>query len=168
METAADRGPPAGIADPKRPNANVALRVDWHDYLISRREPGAAIALNQRVRPERAKATGLQYKCTTAGVASSWPWDRIRWPLTLGGTVTDGSAIWTAEAIDVNSQRLTISTDVWTADSNITLATQSNADLVYTTYASGGSDSQQYEIRHKVTLSNGEIAEALILLPVKD
>lgn len=169
METADDRGAPAGKAEPKRPADNVPLRVDWHDYLINRRTPGVAVALNFRFRFPRDRSTGLQYKCTVAGVSDKRPDERIVWPTTAGGVVTDGPVQWTAEAIDTQSLRLTISSNAWSVnDAAVTLATQSNADSIYTSYASGGADGQTYEIRHSVTLSNGEIKEALIVLPVLD
>jgi hypothetical protein len=168
MEPAEGRGPPAGVADAKRPTANVPLRVDWHDYLIARREPGVYVALDARIRPLRADATGLQYRCTTPGVTSGVPFNRIRWPRTAGLTEPDGSVVWTAEPIDSNSLRASVSSDTWVVPTGLTLGTVSNNDLVYTALVDGGDDGITYEVRHRIVLSPAEDNEALILLPVRD
>lgn len=171
MSKTDNRGPPVKEVIAKRVLDKVTLQVDWHNYLINRRQPGVAIPLNFVVRPIRSKATGLEYKCTTAGVTSQAPYDRIKWPVTAALTVTDGTVVWTAQAVSASSLRATVSVDTWSAfDAGITLSDQSNSDLIYTTYASGGVDGQDYDIKHKVTLSGtpAEIKEALIVLPVKN
>jgi hypothetical protein len=168
MNPADDRGAPSGIADPKRPADKVPVNVDWHDYLINERKPGVAIAPNFTVRPRRQSATGLEYKATTSGVTSFAPNDRIRWPTTAAQTVTDGTVIWTSQAVSTSSLRATISSNAWTFDNGVTKSDESNSDLVYTAFAAAGFDGQTYALRQSVTLSNGEVKEALILLPVKD
>jgi hypothetical protein len=98
------------------------------------------------------------------------PFDRIRWPTAAALLVTDGTAVWTSQAISSSSLRATVSAQVWTADTGITLASESNDDLIYTKFASGGTDGSDYEVKHQITLSgaSAEIKEALILLPVRD
>jgi hypothetical protein len=167
MTPADDRGAPAGIAEPKRSYDNVPVRVDWHDYLINRREEGAAVAQNYVFRPPRAQATGLEYKCTTAGVTSAKPFGKITWPA-VGLTVTDGSVVWTAQAISASSLRTTISSSQWPSVTGLTLSSSSNSDQIYTTNAAGGNSGERYEIVHEVTLANGELKEGLIILPVQD
>jgi hypothetical protein len=170
MDIADDRGAPAGEAEPKRVADKVPLRVDWHDYLINTREPGKAVAQNYVFRPPRARATGFEYKCTTAGVTSQKEFFGIPWPRTAAGAVTDGSVVWTAQAISTSSLRATVASDAWTADTGLTLSDQSNTDLIYTTYAAAGTNGERYEVKHAITLSGSpaEVKEALILLPVRN
>jgi hypothetical protein len=51
-----------------------------------------AVALNSYTVP--ATLNGRLYKCTTAGTTGS---SEPAWPTTAGGTVTDGTAVWTEQ-----------------------------------------------------------------------
>lgn len=51
-----------------------------------------AVALNAYTVP--ATLNGRLYKCTTAGTTGS---GEPTWPVTAGGTVTDGTAVWTEQ-----------------------------------------------------------------------
>jgi hypothetical protein len=53
-----------------------------------------AYALNDLRMPTSAKENGIYYKCTTAGTSGS---TEPAWPTTIGATVADGTAVWTAE-----------------------------------------------------------------------
>jgi hypothetical protein len=141
------------------------VSFDWHDFLANVPQRGKAYALNDRVRLKRADSKGFQYRCSTAGVTGSV---EPRWPKVLAGTVTDGSVVWTAEAVDAVSLRTTISSDTFVADSGVTLGAESNADLVYYVLVSGGTDGQSYLIKHQIGCANGEDKEALGRLPVED
>ena len=55
-------------------------------------QASTAVALNARRSP--TTPNGIAYKCTTAGTTGA---TEPTWPTTLGGTVTDGGAVWTAE-----------------------------------------------------------------------
>jgi hypothetical protein len=56
--------------------------------------PSTAYTLNtKRVPTER---TGFVYRVTTAGTAGA---GEPSWPLVIGQTVTDGSVVWTADAV---------------------------------------------------------------------
>jgi hypothetical protein len=62
--------------------------------------PATAKALNAVVVPASTLSVlyPVQYKCTTAGTTASG-WDNEpEWPTSIGGTVTDGTVVWTAEA----------------------------------------------------------------------
>jgi hypothetical protein len=54
-----------------------------------------AYALNDLRMPTSAKENGIYYKCTTAGTSGA---TEPVWPTTIGATVADGTAVWTAEA----------------------------------------------------------------------
>ena len=163
-----NRGAPYGVVAPKRAFDDVPIEVDWHDYLANTRQPGMAYSADARVRPLRADATGLQYRCTTAGVTSGQPSARLRWPTTAGGTVTDGSVVWTAEALTSASLRTTISSSSWPAVNGLTIADQGSVDLKHSANVAGGKSGQRYEVKHRVTLANGEDKEAVAILPVQD
>lgn len=163
-----DIGQPYVEVDPKRSFDEVPIEVDWHDFLARRRRAGTAYASADTIRPLRAQATGLQYRCTTAGVTSGLPTDRIRWPTTVGATVQDGSVVWTAEAMSTTSLRTTISSDDWPAVAGLTLGAESNSDLRYQVLVAGGTSGQSYSVKHQVTLANGEDKEAVAVLPVAD
>jgi hypothetical protein len=170
MDSADDLAPPSGTVAAKRPGAKVPVVVDWHDYLANTRQPGQYVALDTRVRPPRAKATGAQYRCTAAGYTSGDPYDRVKWAPLSGAAFTDGGVTWTPEAMDTQSLRAMIVNNTWTFPSGINKSDEGNADFRYWAHAAGGSVDQDYELLHAVTLSNapGELQIALIVLPVRD
>jgi hypothetical protein len=117
------------------------------------------------VRLPRARSTGLQYRCTTAGVTS---FKEPRWGTTLAGTTPDGTVVWTAEAIDTQSLRTTISSEDYVLDTGLTNGGESSADLKYTVLVRGGTNGQEYRVKHQVACANGEDKEAVGILPVAD
>lgn len=155
------------VIAPKRSGETVAIKVDWHDFLANQRQPGAIVASGAIVRPTRKRATGLQYRCTTAGTTSGQPTDRLRWPRTSAATLTDGTVVWTAEAMTDASLRTTISANDWPAVAGLTFGAVSNADLVYTLLVSGGTSGQTYDIEHEITCANGEKEEQIVRMAVE-
>lgn len=82
--------------------------IDWEDALPVR-WPGAGRSVTGAiVRPTRA--TGLQYQCTTPGYTGD---NEPSWPTTAGQSITDGTAVWTAQAISASSLVATISASAW-------------------------------------------------------
>lgn len=152
----------------KRSDEAVSVSVDWHDFLANLRKVGAAVASGVIIRLSRARATGLQYRCTTAGTTSGQPTERLRWPSTAGQTLTDGSVVWTAEAMSDASLRTTISANNWPAVTGLTFGTTSNADLIYTLLVSGGMSGQTYDIEHEITCVNSEVAAQILRMAVQD
>lgn len=152
----------------KRANETVPVQVDWHDYLANLREPGVAFAADAIVRPRRSEATGLQYRCTVAGIASGVPTGRLRWPKSLGATLIDGTVVWTAEAMAATSLRTTVSSDQWPSVTGLTISGPANADYVYQALIAGGVAGQSYDLTHQIVCANGEVAEREARLPVQD
>jgi hypothetical protein len=152
----------------KRSFDDVPVEVDWHDYLANVRRLGSAYQVNDLVRPLRQFATGLQYRCTVAGITSGRKYSEIRWPTVVGGTVTDGTVTWTAEALSNGSLRSTIASNTWPAVAGLTLSGAASLDLRYVTRVAGGVSGTSYDIKHQVTLASGEDKEAVIVLPVRD
>ncbi|MCS6946258.1 MAG: hypothetical protein NZM12_01435 [Steroidobacteraceae bacterium] len=162
------RGQPYVLVEPKRSFDEVLCEVDWHDYLARLRLPGTQYLIGTAIRLIRDQATGLEYLCSTSGVTSRTPTAEIRWPRTAGQTLTDGSVVWTAQAVSISSLRTTITSNAWSATSGVNLGAEFVSDLRYQVIVAGGVSGQHYEVRHRVTLANGEDKEAVILLPVQD
>lgn len=158
----------ASVLQPKRSSETIRIGVDWHDFLASQRQPGSAVALSAVIRPARKRATGLQYRCTTAGVTSGVPTDRLRWPAAVGAALADGTVVWTAEAMTDASLRTTISASDWPAVDGLTFGAQTSSDLIYTLLVSGGASGQTYDIEHEITCANGELEEQVMRLTIED
>lgn len=161
-------GAPYVEVDAKRSFDDVPVEVDWHDYLARLRRPGSAVSVSDAVRPIRSQATGLQYRCSVAGVTSKRATAQIVWPAIAGATLADGSVTWVAEAISTASLRTTITAEDWPAVAGLTLTAEVNADLRYVVNVAGGVDGQTYLVKHQVTLANGEDKEAVAVLPIRD
>lgn len=155
--------------EPKRSGDTIWVnRVDWHDVLANFRESGVAVALNAVVRLSRLDSTGLQYRATTAGITSGARIPRRRWPTTIGGTLTDGSVVWTAEVMSVDSLRTSVVSDDWLAVSGLAFGSRTAADMIYQIMVDGGVSGQTYDLVHRITCANGEVIEQKIRLPVED
>jgi hypothetical protein len=72
--------------------------IDWTYWLVYKWQPGFVAPLGYVIRP--FPWTGYEYVVTTAGETGNYP---PVWPTTLGATVTDGSAIWTSQAVSADS-----------------------------------------------------------------
>lgn len=161
-------GAPYVLVPAKRSFDVVPVTFDWHNYLIKQRFPGSSVLLNDVMRPRRKQATGLQYRCTTPGTTSRRPWQLFVWPMSVGGTITDGSVVWTAEPIDVTSLRTTIASQSVPAVTGLTIVSAGNLDYIYSFLVGGGANDARYEIKHRVVDANGEQKEGVALLPVRD
>lgn len=146
----------------------IPVQVDWHDWLINTREPGVAVAVDFVMRPTRSMATGFQYRCTVAGVTSCLPFFRLRWPHTVGGLIVDGSVSWTAEAIDDESLRTTVTDEIWTETPGVVLSAESAADSIYSVQVEGGVSGQEYVVRHSADFANGEKRSQAVQINIED
>lgn len=163
-----DHGAPYELVLAKRSFDTDQVGVDWHDYLIKKRVPGKLYQIGDVFRPLRAQATGLQYRCTSGGVASGAPFQDLRWPRSPAATITDGQVTWIAEAISSATLISTISSAVWVAPTGVTLGAETIDDLRYMVLVAGGTSSEQYELKHQITLASGQRKEAVVVLPVLD
>lgn len=173
-----ERATPYVEVPAKRSADKVPVQFDWHDHLANQWQPGSTCEAGLCIRLPRMLATGLEYEVTTAGVTGA---RRPNFPgpvydqngnvedTGIGRKVASGSVIFTARAITTSSLRATITLSEFPTVDGITLSDESENDLIYTVYAEGGTPGQQYEIVHRVTLSNpaGEKKEAVAALPVK-
>lgn len=85
------------------PTYYVGLIVATRGYSSSIRS--TAIALNDTVIP--ATPNGRIYKCTTAGTTGA---GEPTWPTTAGGTVSDGTAVWTEQTTNMEAGTFTEAT----------------------------------------------------------
>jgi hypothetical protein len=129
--------------------------IVWTDWLANRWECNTAASAGQVIRP--SIANGFQYICTTAGQTSS---QEPSWPSYVGGSVLDGSAVWTAQLIDNTSLEDTLSTCTWSAaDPAIALSSGQIAPgqitfvQIDTTNAVAGTD---YDVTNTIDTSGGQ------------
>lgn len=128
--------------------------VDFTGECVRFRMPDTAYAVNTCVRP--FKATGLQYKATTAGRTGT---QEPRWPETAGQTVTDGSVVWTAEAASSSSMIRQLASATWSPDNGVTASGASTdaAAALATAKLSGGVAGQSYLVRVAATFTDGNV-----------
>lgn len=134
----------------KDPSAELDYTADFRRHCTRYRDPDTDYALNTRVQPR--SPTGLQYNASTGGRTGA---REPRWPTTVGGTVTDGSVVWTAEAISSGSLKRTLSTATWSATTGVTVGTPTNTSIDSTVLIAGGVDGQTYEVVCVGTFSDG-------------
>lgn len=157
-----------GRVTPKRSWEIPPIGVDWFELLTNKRQPGLGVNVGFTFRLPRAQSTGLQYRCTTGGVLSGKPTNQIKWPTALATPVSDGSAVWTSEAITSASLLSSISASDWPTVDGLTLSGAASNDLQYQINAEGGVSGQVYLVAHRITLANGNRWEWIIELPVED
>lgn len=134
-------------------------------FLVRTWSPGVAFADEVCVRP--TVPTGLQYRSAGGFAGAVEP----RWPRTVGGTITDGSIIWTAEAVSDESLNATIATSAWAADdSDITLdddvLTNTGGVQQATVQVGGGVANGEYEVLNRITLSDGSVEDSILKVKV--
>lgn len=172
MTCVTDRGGPIERVDPKRSFDKVPIQIDWHDYLINERPVGQAVALDFRFRLPRDESFGLQFRCTTPGNSSKRDTGKIAWPRGLSGVgqpIEDGTVIWTAEPLALNSMRSTINSEIWPPVDGLTLSDPSVVDFIYTIYVDGGESGTTYDVKHQIVLDGiGEEKEGVAILEVLD
>jgi len=147
-----------------RPGDKLDYAFEWANWLASRWLPSYGFAINATIRPR--KSTGYQYTVTTPGLSGNV---EPTWPTTLGATVTDGSVVWTCEAVDTQSLATTISTALWSADSPLTIASSiltGTNSTAYVNVPSNASDGDYY-VRNDITLANGLTKEGVLLIKVR-
>lgn len=128
--------------------------------------PGQIYQANDVVLPSR-RSTGLQYSASGGQSGFREP----AWPTVAGGTVTDGTITWTAEAIDNDSVRTTISSSAWSADSALTVSDEqldnTNGVQRVSALVAGGTEGEVYEVTNTATMADGAIEQSIIEVHVE-
>ncbi len=123
-----------------------------------------SIAASGIIRP--SVGNGFVYTATAAGQTGAL---EPAWPITVGGTVTDGSLTWTAGAPPVTGQD-TISTVTWTQvsppDATLTITSETNTNLVASALIGAGTSGNAYTIEVKATMASGAIYIAVIVMTI--
>jgi hypothetical protein len=159
-------GQPYITGETARSYDDVPVSYDWHDFLMNVRTPGADVILNFAIRPPRAKATGFQWLCTTAGLTSGLA--LLDWPTGMGEVIEDGSVVWTSVAVDATSFRTTIATVTLDLDAPLTYSDRGVVDYIETILVSGLISGTSYLLRCDVVCANGDKKQAVLVLPVQD
>jgi hypothetical protein len=161
-------GQPYVTVETKRSYDQVPIPFDYHDWLANQRVAGAAVALDFVIRPLRANATGMQYRCAVAGVTAPVDSSTMTWPQAAGVAFDDGSAEWISEALDDSSFRSTVASQAYVIPNGVASTDAGNNDKIYVVLIGGGISGQSYNIVCDVVLVNGEHKEAVAILPVQD
>lgn len=133
------------------------------------REPGRVYATNDVVRP--APPTGYEYKATTGGQTRG-TLDAPRppiWP--ASGTVTDGSVVWTPQAISTDGLLRTIASKTVATDTGLTAVSSAivnQAGRQGITVQIESATAGTYECRVRGTFSDGEDAELVLSLTITE
>ncbi|MGA7807252.1 hypothetical protein [Bradyrhizobium sp.] len=147
---------PIGINEP--------YAFDWTAYLSNFWQPGAHMqTYSPPVRP--SSPNGYQYRCTQAGESAD---TEPTWPIVLGLTVIDGSAIWTCEDVDTTSLLSSVASAQWSAAFGIAatfgaITATSTPVLIDTADASAGTD---YPVSATVSFSDGSTRVGTMLFQI--
>lgn len=147
--------------------AKLPVEFDWTPACANTWAAGEVYGVNEVVRP--STYNGYEYKCTTAGQAAGDSALEPSWPVTVGGTVTDGSVVWTCQLISNASLAKTIATSVWdggalTVSGAVVVST--NGEQQTAALVAGGTVGQTYTVENTVTFSDGTIDVAAVKVTV--
>ena len=134
-------------------------------FLVRSWQPGAPYESGVCVRP--SLPTGLQYSSSGGNSAAVEP----RWPKVVGGTVTDGTITWTAEAVSNDSLIATIASSVWSVDDTSLVLddealVNTNGTQIASLHADGGVEGTTYYVVNTITLSDGSEEESVLKVTV--
>lgn len=131
------------------------------------REPGRVYATNDVVRPHIAN--GYEYKATTGGqTRGSADVPRTpTWP--TSGTVTDGSVVWSAQAISTDGLSRTVTSKAVTTDTGLTAVSSAivnQAGRQGITVQLEAASAGDYDCTVRATFSDGEDAALVLTITV--
>lgn len=157
---------PAYVLPAKHPTASLDYAVNFEPECAKKWIKWTDYATNARIRVYSAgNESGYEFEATIGGrSAGRMP----RWSTVIGATVIDGSITWTVRALTSGSLVRSISgMPIWSADSGITISSQSISGMVATSNLAGGADGNDYNVTVTATLSDGSIVPKLLILPVR-
>jgi len=152
-----------------RPGEVMNFAFEWSIWLANRWIAGIPVNAGFAIRPR--KATGFEYATAAGGFSGSVAPPAIEpaWPILEGLQVSDGTVLWTCQAISDSSLESTISSSDWAADSPLTLGGLSRngtrvAGLV--TIGSATADGDYY-VRNTITLASTVKKVGTLLMRVR-
>jgi hypothetical protein len=126
----------------KEPTEALDYTAVFDPHCINVRQPLTPYATNACVQP--IAGNGFQYRAANTGTTGR---TEPRWPEIVGGEVTDGTVIWIAAPITVESlSRTLVSTD-WSSDAGLTIGPQTDWMTTSVAIISGGTLGQTYRVQ---------------------
>lgn len=130
-------------------------------------QPNVFVAANGVMRPTDLNTTGFTFK-NGATPGQTGPIEPA-WPKVSGGTTTDGSITWTAQAPPATGEDTVVSAS-WTQqsppDGALTIATQTTSSLTASAYIGGGTSGQTYRVLAAVTMASGAVYPVLLVISI--
>lgn len=154
----------------QRPGDALSWFFDFSNECFRFREPGRNYTADAVVRPP--VATGYEYRATTGGqTAGSLDRPTVpRWPTTIGGTVTDGSVVWTAQALTSGGLARTVVAKSVESDGDLTVVSSTlvnqNDRQGISVLLTSAADGATLDCLVAATFSDGEKAELALRLSV--
>lgn len=154
----------------QRPGESLTWLFDFSAECFRFREPGRLYELNDIVRPP--VATGFEYKATTAGqtAGSLERPAEPRWPTKAGETVTDGSVVWTAQALTSGGLGRTVASRSVDTDADLTVVSSTivnqNDRQAVSVQLAATVDEAVLDCLTRATFSDGETAELALRLTI--
>jgi hypothetical protein len=138
--------------------------IDWTGWLTNFWERGAMVAPGSVIRP--TAPNGFQFVTTLGGQSGN---AEPVWPNAIGQMATDGSVVWTCEAIDLNSLFANVQSAEWVVQSGITVKGQEQSGNLTLAEldATGATAGQNYAVNVETTMSDGETKVGQIVLKVR-
>lgn len=162
-----DDGQEIDVFDVSQPAGGSYPRfVDVSDRSTPKWDENLPVAANSLIRPTKGNGTGFVYHAGGAGQTGE---NEPAWPTVAGGTVTDGSITWTAQAPPAAGQDA-IASVVWSQvsppDATLTISGQSNTTLVAQANIGGGTSGKTYTVRAQVTMTSSAVYIVLIIVAI--
>ena len=162
----------------KAPSSVKTWGFNWTAYFTRVWEPGMGFAPGVAVRPNSRPGTGYEYLSSggvSRGATPRRPLAKVEplWPEGSDAiaTVTDGSIVWTRQAISFESLEERIASDNWEVPSGLTGDPQPFVDSAGLQASAirlgGGVVGQIYDVRVDVTTTIGNVHTGIIRLTIE-
>jgi hypothetical protein len=151
----------------KDPDDTLDYGINFERECARKWEPWTDFLAGQSIRVYGpGNASGFEFEPSTPGRSGGTP---PRWPTLLGGTVNDGSIVWTARALSSASLvRSLIGVPTWSCESSeITIGTVTTLGMKTMADLSGGKNGFDYPISVQAAFTAGKAKTAVCILKVR-
>jgi hypothetical protein len=154
-----------GTLDHIHPDERVLVRFDWYPMLANFWNRDTVYPLNSYVRARNQSM--LAYQATTGGVSGP---TEPPWPVVEGGTIYDGTVIWTAIAASTYGVSVPSTPVVAVTPAGLTLGTPTLVDgespsSVVQVLIQGGVTNTRYRVTCQISVGS-EIFKGTLIVPV--